>query len=276
MDIFRLLFTRTFRATIPDRCLQPRRKLCAKILQTGWQDGLVRWQEWTDADVATAGMLLDDLQNVNLVRELNTQLILRRERRRIHGGGSGLSSHIDCPWPGLSECAARLHNADASRDAVVDVVAGATENYVNMFGRLLGIWPFSDLRPFLNVTATEPVALHAMHLIAVHASVTSDPLQSVDHLPGRILYHIYKELQSIAPPETNPEWWPHLSTLEQDILTAVHSMDPNQRFVFSSVAWGRLRLGQIAAAVNERGSRTDVNEVFLTLRSAWQKILPVL
>lgn len=276
MNNFRWLFCQTLHATIPDCCQLPQRRLGVQILQHGWQNGLISWPDWSDADVAMAALLLDDLQNQQLNQELCDQHARRVRRRKKHLGGGELTAHVVCPWAGLRECVTGLQQAYPSHEAIIELVADATESYINLFGRLLGLWPYSDVRTGLRVSVPNQTTLSALHLIAVNEIVTAGRPLSADQLPGRILHHIYSELHSIAPLQTPPTWWNAISDDDQKLMDAVYAMTPNSRFVFASVIWGGLRIGQIAAFCREQGVRVDVDDVFYELQSAWQKVLPIL
>jgi hypothetical protein len=73
-----------------------------------------------------------------------------------------------------------------------------------------------------------------------------------------------------------PEWWTSIPAEEQKLIKVLYDLPSNPRFVFASVIWGGLRLGEIAAFGSERGVRVDVFDVFSDLRNAWEKILPIL
>lgn len=275
MNHFRSLFCQILRATIPDLCHPPQRQFCVKILQHGWQNGLISWDEWSDADVVSAALLLDDLQNRQLIRELSNQHAVRAQRRKISRVSGVLTAHMVSPWAGLAECVTRLQQADISLNAITELVADATESYINLFGRLLGVWPYSDVQACLRDNHSEPMTLKQLHRMAVHSSVIAGRPFSVDHLPGRVLCHMYRQLRSIEPLHTTPPWWNDISEQERRLIAAVQGLKPNPRFVLASVIWGGLRIGQIAAFVRDRGARMDVAEVCLELQSAWQEILPI-
>lgn len=281
MTDFRSLFCQTFRATIPDRCQPPHRELCAKILQHGWQRGLISWPEWSDADVASAALLLDDLQNQQLEQALSQEQATRAYRRKQLRVSGELTAHMNCPWTGLGECLTRLQPGNASLEALTELVADATEPYITLFARLLGLWPWSDVRPWLRVQPQDSISLVDLHLIAVVNCVTAGGPLTMDHLPGRfllpgrVLFNLYSELRSIAPVGM-PEWWTSIPAQEQNLIKALYALPSNPRFVFASVIWGGLRLGEIAAFGSERGVRVDVFDVFSDLRNAWEKILLIL
>lgn len=273
---FRLLFCQTLRATIPDQCQLPQRQLCVTILQHGWHKGLISWNEWSDADVASVTLLLDDLRNPQLIRELTNEHARRAISRKMGRSSVDLTDHMVSPWAGLAECVTGLQPADTSLDAIIELVADASDSYINLFGRLLGVWPFSDVRPLLRVSAPDPISLPALHLMAVASIITAGLPVSAEDLPVRVLQHMYSELMSISTPPTSPAWWNSISEQDRNLMRAVYALGPNSRFVFASVIWGGLRLRQIAAFASQGGARVDVIDVFYELQSAWQKILPIL
>lgn len=275
MNLFRSFFLNTFRATVPGRCILLRRRLCAEILEAGWANGQIVWDQWTESDLAAISLMLGDIQEALLADEIRQQLGSRRVlRTRGQGDSTRLTGHLESPWSALQECSNRLQGSDDGLAALEEILRDTAGRYVNFFARLLGIWPFSDVRPFLNVSAPDPISLRTLLGIAVTSSFTPDLLTSVDRLPGRVVYNLLKELGSIAG-KRPPEWWDFVSGTEQNLLAAVNQLPPNMRFVFFAVNYGGLTLAQIVAVVNERGAVTDESEAFLTLRSAWQEVLPV-
>jgi hypothetical protein len=272
MQSFRDVFAATFRGTMHDRCFPECRQLCADILQTGWQKGYIDWNRWTDADVAAASIVLDKLRNRQLIRELSEQISMRRSRMP-HGYSRRVAAHVESPWPALNEITSKLGGAVGSRDAAIDMVAGATEPIVNAFGRLLGVWPHTDIRPYLKSPAADIVTLRELHTQAVHSSIKWDKPVSADMLPGRILAHLLCQFRTFSP-QNPPVWKKSFPATEFAFLQRVASLPTNNRVIFGCVVWGGMSIGQVAAAFLEQRESVSIHDVFQSIEAAWAKLLP--
>ena len=272
MHSFRDMFVATFRGTMHDRCFPQCRILCADILRTGWQKGYIDWNRWTDADVAAASIVLDKLRTLPLIRELGEQISVRRHRMP-HGYGRRVAAHVESPWPAINEITSKLGGAVGSRDAAIDMVAGATEPIVNAFGRLLGVWPHTDIRPYLKWSATEIVTLRELHRLAVHSSIKWDKPVSADVLPGRILAHFVRQFRTFSP-QKPPVWKESFPAAEFAFWKRVSALPTNHRVIFGCVVWGGMSIGQVAAAFSEQRKNVSIYDVFQSIEAAWVEILP--